>query len=115
LGYRLEGQGKVVAIGGDTVACAGLDTLARDADVLVLSCYLAQQEIDNEGFARLSQHIIASSGQVGKIASQCGVRKLVLTHFRRKTAELMRSLAQDVQADFAGELYIGADLMTIGI
>jgi ribonuclease Z len=115
LGYRLEGQGKVVVIGGDAVACAGLDKLAREADVLVLSCYLAQQEIDNEGFARLSQHIIASSGQVGKIANQCGVRKLVLTHFRRKTAELMRSLAKDAQTDFTGVLYIGEDLMIIEV
>jgi len=114
-GYRIEGQGKVVTIGGDTVACQGLDRLARKADILVISCYLAEKEIDNPGFAKLAQHIIASSGQVGKIATQSGVQKLVLTHFRQKSAELMHALAEDVRADFAGELYIGEELMTIEI
>jgi ribonuclease Z len=114
-GYRIEGQGKVVTIGGDTVACQGLDRLARKADILVISCYLAEKEIDNPGFAKLAQHIIASSGQVGKIAAQSGVQKLVLTHFRQKSAELMHALAEDVRADFAGELYIGEELMTIEI
>jgi ribonuclease Z len=115
LGYRLECNGKAVTIGGDTVACDGLDRLAKEADVLVMSCYLAEQEIDNTGFERLANHIIASSGQVGKIASQSGVRKLVLTHFRKKSVELMRSLMEDVYADFAGEVYIGEDLMTIEV
>ena len=115
LGYRLESQGKVVTIGGDTVACNGLDRLAKNADLLVISCYLADKEIDNPGFARLAHHIIASSGQVGKIATQSGVRKLLLTHFRKKSADLMHALAEDVQADFAGELYIGEELMTIEI
>jgi ribonuclease Z len=115
LGYRIEGQGKVAAIGGDTVACQGLDQLARNADLLLISCYLAEKEIDNPGFAKLAQHIIASSGQVGKIATQAGVQKLVLTHFRHKSAELMHALAEDVRADFAGELYIGEELMTIEI
>lgn len=114
-GYRIEGQGKVVTIGGDTVACQGLDRLARKADILVISCYLAEKEIDNPGFAKLAQHIIASSGQVGKIAAQAEVQKLVLTHFRQKSAELMHALAEDVRADFAGELYIGEELMTIEI
>ena len=52
---------------------------------------------------------------MGKIATQAGVQKLVLTHFRQKSAELMHALAEDVQADFAGELYIGEELMTIEI
>jgi len=115
LGYRLEASGKAVTIGGDTVACDGLDRLAREADVLVMSCFLADKEIDNIGFERLANHIIASSGQVGKIASQSGVRKLVLTHFRKKSAELMLSLAEDVRANFSGKIYIGEDLMTVEV
>lgn len=115
LGYRLECKGKAITIGGDTVACDGLARLARAADVLVMSCYLAEQEIDNMGFERLAKHIIASSGQAGKIARQAGVQKLVLTHFRKKSAELMHSLLQDVQTDFAGEIYVGEDLMTIEV
>jgi ribonuclease Z len=44
-GYRVETQGRVVAISGDTVDCAGLRRLAQGADVLVQCCYLAEAEI----------------------------------------------------------------------
>jgi ribonuclease BN (tRNA processing enzyme) len=115
LGYRLEANGKTITIGGDTVACDGLERLAKGADVLILSCYLADKEIKSPGFARLADHIIASSGQVGKIASQAGVYKLLLTHFRKKSTELMRSLKEDVRADFEGEVYIGEDGMMLEI
>lgn len=115
LGYRLEAYGKVVAIGGDTVACPGLEKLAHHADVLILSCYLADQEVEPLSFEKLANHVIASSGQVGKIAAQSGVRKLVLTHFRPKSVELMISLAEDIAKNFNGELHIGEDLMTIAV
>ena len=105
----------MITIGGDTVACAGLAKLANAADLLVIACYLADQELTTPGFARLAKHVIASSGQVGQIASQAGVQKLVLTHFRRKSAALMLALVEDVRANFAGELYIGEDLMIIEI
>lgn len=113
LGYRLEANGKTITLGGDTVACDGLERLAKGADVLILSCYLAHEEIRSPDFERLADHIIASSGQVGKIASQAGVHKLVLTHFRKKSPELMRSLKEDVRADFEGEVYIGEDGMML--
>src|SRR5262249_41194674 len=35
IGYRIEFEGRVVAIAGDTVPCAGLDTICADADVYV--------------------------------------------------------------------------------
>ena len=55
LGYRVESQGKVLAISGDTVACDGLVRLARGADVLVQCCYLADAEITNAHTQRLTR------------------------------------------------------------
>lgn len=115
LGYRLEAEGKVVAISGDTVACAGLDRLAHGVDVLIQCCYLAEAEITHPAFARLAQHVIASSGQVGKIAARNKVKRLVLTHIRPKSEAMMRSLVEDVRKDFSGELYLGEDLMVIDV
>ena len=43
-GYRFEAEGKVVAISGDTVDCAGLARLAQNADVLVHCCYMASAD-----------------------------------------------------------------------
>ena len=115
LGYRLEANGKIITIGGDTIPCSGLECLAKGADILILSCYLATNEINTPAFMKLTSHVIASSGEVGKIAQQAGAKKLVLTHFRKKSAELMQSLKEDVQADFEGEIYIGEDGMRIKI
>jgi ribonuclease Z len=113
LGYRVETPAGIVAISGDTVPCAGLDRLARGADVLVQCCYLAEAEITSRDAALVPQYILASSGQVGKIAARAGVRKLVLTHFRQKSEALLHSIAADVRQDFAGDLFLGEDLMEI--
>ena len=115
LGYRLVSNGKTLAIGGDTTVCAGLDRLAEGADILLLSCYLAEKELESPTFERLARHIIVSSGQAGKIAQRAGVQRLVLTHFRKKSNALMHSLKEDIQDDFGGELYIGEDGMVIRI
>lgn len=115
LGYRLEVEGKVIAISGDTVACEGLDRLAQSADVLVQCCYLAEDEITTPPTERQARYVIASSGQVGKIATRNKVKRLVLTHIRPKSEAMMRSLIEDVRKDYSGELVVGEDLMVIDV
>ena len=115
LGYRLDWNGKSVVIGGDTTVCIGLERLAESADGLILSCYLADEEIKSPDFEKLATHVIASSGQAGKIAQRAGVQTLVLTHFRKKSDALMHSLIRDVRSDFDGELHMGEDGMVIEI
>lgn len=115
LGYRLEAESKVLAMGGDAVDCVGIRKLAKDADALLLSCYLAEEEIALLGFAEMATHVIATSGAVGKIAKEAGVQQLILTHFRKKSAARMRTLIDEVQKDFAGNLQIGEDLMVVQI
>lgn len=115
LGYRLEAEGKSVAISGDAVASPGLQRLAREADVLVQCCYLAGAEINNPDLELISEHVLAPSTMVGKIAREARVRKLVLTHIREKPPEMLRSVAEDVRRDFDGELVIGEDLLEIAV
>ncbi|MEZ5428488.1 MAG: MBL fold metallo-hydrolase [Pyrinomonadaceae bacterium] len=114
-GFRLESGGKAIAVSGDTVACEGLNKLANQADCLVQCCYLAEAEITNPAFEYSAKYVIASSGQVGKIAAENKVKKLVLTHFRPKSEALMQSILVDVRKDFDGETILGKDLMTIEI
>ena len=59
--------------------------------------------------------MIASSGQVGKIAARNRVKKLVLTHIRPKSETLMRSMLDDVRHDYTGDVVLGEDLMTIEV
>ena len=115
LGYRLESEGKVIAISSDTVACEGLNRLSDNADVLVQCCYLAEAEITSPSAKRQARFIIASSGQAGKIASNNHVKRLVVTHIRPKSQALMESLEEDIRTDFSGELIIGEDLMVIDV
>ncbi len=115
LGYRIEAEGKAVAISGDTVACVGLDSLARGADVLIQCCYLAEDEITNRAFQRLARHVIASSQQVGRIAAHNEVKKLVLTHVRPKPEAMMHALVQDVRSGYDGDILLGEDLMIIEV
>jgi ribonuclease BN (tRNA processing enzyme) len=113
LGYRVESEDNILAISGDTIPCKGLEKLAQEADVLVQCCYLAEAEITSPDFEFLSRRVIASSGQLGKIAAQASVKKLVLTHFRKKTAAMMQSIIHDIREEYSGEVVLGSDLMQI--
>ena len=62
-----------------------------------------------------SASLRTTSGVVGKIAARNKVKKLVLTHFREKSAELMRSLEADVRRDWDGPLVVGEDLTSFEV
>ena len=115
LGYRVESEGKAVAFSGDCVQCEGLQTLARDADVLVQCCYMARAELTTPYFRRLAQETIACADTVGRIAQEARVRKLVLTHFRPASAAMIQSIAADVARDYAGPVVLGTDLLEITV
>jgi ribonuclease BN (tRNA processing enzyme) len=113
LGYRVEAEGKIVALSGDTIPCPCLERLAWEADILVQCCYLAEAEITSPDFEFLSRRVIASSGQLGKLAAQAKVKKLVLTHFRKKTEAMLQSIIDDIGQDYSGAVVLGSDLMQI--
>lgn len=115
LGYRVQAGDRAVAISGDTVDCDGLQHLARDADVLVQCCHLAKAEINTPDWEKLTRYTLACAPQVGRIAARAGVKKLVLTHLREKSAELLASIIRDVRQDYGGEVVIGEDLLKIEI
>ncbi|NKJ00854.1 ribonuclease BN (tRNA processing enzyme) [Novosphingobium sp. SG707] len=110
LSYRFEAGGKVVVFTGDTGPTAGLAEFARGADVLVAEMATAadramvpppvQRHMDVE-------HL--SPAQVGDLATQAGVRKLVLSHVGQVDEA---DLAQ-VRAHYAGPVVLGHDLQSI--
>lgn len=115
LGYRIEAEGKVVAISGDGVASRGLDRLAKDADVLVQCCYLAKAELTNWTMRNLAEHTLACSDTAGKIAQQARVKKLVLTHLRQKSDALLDEVVTDVAQDYDGPIVLGRDLFAVEV
>ncbi len=116
VGYRVEAAGKVITISGDTVACEGLLKLAKDADLLIQCCHLPKAAVTNPVLEYLTDAILPSSGEVGKIAADANVKHLVLTHLSQAvTPERHEELRADIQQDFSGNITIGYDLMKIGL
>lgn len=120
--YRFDGPDRSIVFSGDTRPSQALVELARGADVLVHEVmYLPALEklIASEAQAsRLRQHLLDShttTEQVGRIATQAGVKTLVLNHFvpggdPALTDEVWRAA---VAPHFKGELVIGRDLLEL--
>jgi ribonuclease Z len=117
LGYRVEFDGKAVVIAGDTVPCAGLDELCRDADIYV-------QTVLRDDLVRLvpMQRFVdtidyhSTVAQAAQTAARAGIRTLVLTH--QVPTPGMGSADEWVAAareHFGGEIVFGEDLTSISI
>jgi ribonuclease Z len=114
VGYRIEHDGAVAAIAGDTVPCEGLDALCAGADLYV-------QTVIREDLVRaipsprlqdiLDYH--STVEQAAQTAARAGVRTLVLTHYVPPLTpgdeDAWRALAA---AHFDGEIVLGDDLTT---
>lgn len=120
--YRFDCPDRSIVFSGDTRPSQALVELARGADVLVHEVmYLPALErlIASEAqAARLRQHLLDShttTEQVGRLATQAGVKTLVLNHFvpggdPALTDQIWRDA---VTPYFKGELVIGRDLMEL--
>jgi ribonuclease BN (tRNA processing enzyme) len=113
LGFRFECKDGIIAFSGDTVDCDGLQRLAADADILVQCCYLARSEIVGEALERVARYTLASADTIAAIATRARVRNLVLTHFRRKSPELLEEMRLDIKREFVGNVIIGSDLLRV--
>ena len=114
-GYRVEAEGKVLAISGDTVDCDGVRTLAENADLLLQCCYLAEAEIDTADKRVLSDQVLASATQANRIAKAANVKKMVLTHLAPKSEAMLSAVLAEAKEGLKGETIIGADMMSFDI
>ncbi|MDQ3353053.1 MAG: MBL fold metallo-hydrolase [Actinomycetota bacterium] len=121
--YRFDTDQGSIVISGDTTPSPNLVTLARGADILVHEVFtdktsdlFADDEDDWE--ARRRQHHLVSShtplSQVGAVAAEAGVRRLVLTHFIPGYDEVPdERWVKGAGADFDGEVVVGHDLLEV--
>lgn len=88
----------------DTRLCDGVFALADRADLLVIeSTYLAE----DERLAVAHGHLTAR--QAATVARECGVRKLVLTHFSQRYSDPKAFHAEAAEV-FDGEIVVANDL-----
>ncbi|TCO53625.1 ribonuclease Z [Actinocrispum wychmicini] len=102
-------RGQKFAFVMDTRLCDGVFALADGVDVLVIeSTFLAE---DTE-LAVAHGHLTAA--QAARVAAECGVRQLVLTHFSQRYRDPSRFHAEAAEV-FDGEIIVAEDLMRIPV
>ncbi|KIR65177.1 MULTISPECIES: ribonuclease Z [Micromonospora] len=93
----------------DTGLCDNVYALAEHADLLVIeSTFLASEA----ALAAEVGHLTA--GQAARVATESGVRTLVLTHFSQRYGDVRR-FADEAREHFAGELVVAEDLATVPV
>ena len=119
--YRFDSPDRSIVVSGDTRPCDSLVELAKGADILIHEV-LYPDALDTSLFAvpnapELKQHLLASHTSikdVGKIAADAGVKKLVLSHLVPGSDAISDQMWLDALGDaFKGEVVIGKDLMEV--
>jgi ribonuclease Z len=100
-------RGQRFAFVMDTRLCDAVYALADGVDLLVIeSTFLAE----DESLARTYGHLTAR--QAASVAADCGVRRLVLTHFSQRYTDPARFAAEAAEV-FGGEVVVAEDLARI--
>jgi ribonuclease Z len=93
----------------DTRLCDAVFALAADADLLVIEATFLTEDA---ALAKEYGHLTAA--QAGRVAAECGVRRLVLTHFSRRYDDPTRFHAEAAEA-FTGDIVVAEDLARIPV
>ncbi|MCY4493562.1 MAG: ribonuclease Z [Acidimicrobiaceae bacterium] len=114
-GYRVEREGRVVALAGDTIPCAGVDDLTSNADIYVQTV-IRDDLVKLVPMARM-QDILdyhSSVEQAAQTAERNNVKTLVLTHLVPAPQPGQHDEWRAIAArHFSGEIVIGDDLTSI--
>lgn len=108
--FRIESGNASVVISGDTRPCKSLIELAKGASLLLQDCSFPDSMADN---ARNTGHAIPS--EVGEIASQANVKKVVLTHMFPPCKGKEQEMVKSVSSKFGGEVIAGYDLLGVDV
>jgi len=113
LAYRIIEDERSVVISGDAVYSKGLILFSKDADVLVMGCYYAGEEINDHDTRLIAEHVLTSSLDAGRIAAKANVGKMALVHIREKPQRLLNAMVDEISKDYDGEIIVGEDLLEI--
>ena len=98
IGYRFETNKKVISIPGDSGYCQEIMNLAQDADIGILECSFPDDKAED-------YHLTPS--QVGEIASQASIQKLILSHLYPEV--LQTDIKHQVYKQYTGPCHIAQD------
>lgn len=104
LALRVEAAGASLVYSGDTEYCESVVELARGCDLLLCECSFPDE-------SPAPGHLTPS--QAGRIASEAGARRLLLTHFYPACDAIDR--AAQARRAYAGELILAEDLLQVQV
>lgn len=102
-------RGQRFAFVMDTRLCDAVYALADDADLLVIEATFLSEDTD---LATRYGHLTAR--QAGRVAAECEVRRLVLTHFSQRYSDSRRFFDEAAEA-FCGDIVVAEDLARIPV
>jgi len=117
--YRFDTPSRSIVVSGDTTYSPHLIDLARGADLLIHEAmYLPGiNELAGENAPRLREHLLRSHStteQVGMVAAQAGVKKLVLSHLVPASPAITDGMwLNGVRKHYSGEAIVGRDLQEV--
>jgi ribonuclease BN (tRNA processing enzyme) len=117
--YRFDTASRSIVLSGDTTYCPALVELARGADLLIHEAmYLPGiSQLAGENAPMLRDHLLKSHStteQVGMVAAEAGVKKLVLSHLVPAFPTITDQMwLEGVRKHFAGEAIVGRDLQEV--
>lgn len=119
---KFEFPDKTIVFSGDTAYFPPLAAFAKGVDILIHEVMYAPALDElvrrNPNTAILMQHLKAShttTDEVGRIATEAGVKKLVLNHLvpADATGVTEETWVKAVRATYQGDLVVGRDLLEI--
>jgi len=127
LAYRFEVDGKSIVISGDTSYDEDLITLSKNADILVIDGTLYKENISADIVKKQTVEPFYEYGanlavvphfnfeDMVKVAIEANVEKLVITHYKDATDEIINSSIEKIKESFEGEVIYANDMMEIEV
>jgi len=111
IAYRVDSDGGSIVFAGDTAPCESVENLARDADILIISCPHHQDVLDKRGHAEVISGTLATA----HMAMDCGIKKLILAHTGADFASpgSREKAVGDIAQVYPGEIFFVDELMTL--
>jgi ribonuclease Z len=120
-GYVFEAGGRKLVLSGDTRPCPALVEEAAGADLLVHEVYAHRHDLSAPATGTRSSETLKAvesyhtvPEDVGRVAAEAGVKRLVLNHIVPPDAD-EKSLIARVRTAYAGPVIVGEDLMQLDL
>lgn len=108
LAWRVTINGCVAVFSGDTNDQDNtLSSFAKDADILVLHNAI------EEGAGNVAANLHMTPAQIIAISEQSNAKRIVLSHYMKRSEAGRASLVKAIAQGFNGQVYAAQDLMTI--